>query len=89
MSNQTTTPDADWVELTEAADELDDALLAITGISRGTIPFEVQVFTGIQFYANLAHSFADSPDGAQALIDLGIEYGIERADKFKLSQENK
>ena len=91
MSNQipTLTPDTDWAELTDVANELDDALLAITGISRGSIPFEVQVFTGIQFYANLAHSFADFPDDAQKLIDLGIEYGIERADKFKLSQESK
>tara|TARA_R110002012_G_C11543038_1_gene601629 strand:- start:48 stop:323 length:276 start_codon:yes stop_codon:yes gene_type:complete len=89
MSNQipTLTPDADWAELTDAANELDDALLAITGISRGSIPFEVQVFTGIQFYTNLAHSFADSPDDARKLIELGVEWGIESADKFKLSQE--
>ncbi len=54
MSNQipTLTPDADWAELTDAANELDDALLAITGISRGSIPFQVHVFTGIQFYTN-------------------------------------
>lgn len=89
MSNQipTLTPDADWAELTDAANELDDALLAITGISRASIPFEVQVFTGIQFYTNLAHSFADSPDDARKLIELGVEWGIESADKFKLSQE--
>ena len=91
MSNQIPklTPDVDWAELTDAANELDDALLAITGISRANIPFEVQVFTGIQFYTNLAHSFADSPEDAQKLIDTGIEYGIASADKFKLNQEQK